>query len=99
MRPSIRRAALALIVGALFVVGLYISIDVPTVEINTEGQFLFLGVSLSLPPTGVCAIFGCHCLVRESLSAWFSDWLETNILSVFHVYRFQIGYFQFLGCP
>jgi hypothetical protein len=99
MRPSIRRAALALMFGALFVVGLYVSIDVPVLKINTEGQVLVLGVSISPPPTGVCATFGCHCLVRESLSAWLSDWLEVNILYVFHVERFRIGYFQFLGCP
>jgi len=99
MRPSIRRAALALMIGALFVVGLYISINVPVLKINTEGQVLFLGVSLSPPPTGICATFGCHCVVRESLSAWLSDWLEVHVLSVFHVGRFQIGYFQLLGCP
>ena len=83
MRISKKRLALGVVLSVVLVVGLIAFFEVPVIFTNLDGQSFFLGIPFTPKPTGVCAIFSCHCNTRYSLSAWL----------------FGVGYRQVSGCP
>lgn len=78
MHPG-NRQALYVAVAAVALV----SLVAPVAYVSGGGQLFLFGVPVTPGPTGECATFGCHCVVRGSI-------LGTLV---------GIGYRQSLGCP